>query len=684
MKPIRRAQLITPFGIGAIVNFPGDESLMICGLEKWQDLYASTVFGIDGAQTELRNVCRIEESRFTRKLEINELREPPVYGELGAFKIPAVRFPQVHICTHFQCGYLFRVGLQVPNPGNCPRCQQQGKSIRLIPVRFVAICNSGHIDDFPFLKWVHRNNKQQCAAQISDLRLKQTGGSSSFANVKVCCDSCYSEEPLKHAFNPTTLNNVQGCRGFKPWLGLAPDGTEYIEDGCAEQVTAVQKGASNVYFPIVESSIYIPTTFQPMAAQGEHAAPRVSAATEYFLSRKEGELNPGNLVVNLDGQPTYRANFNFHGFPFNRIQWLEALFNSEFIDTRTQNFGGNCEYFLNTGEPLFHEDKEPLISELKRSITTVTGLDWDTGDQVQGLVQPQEQNQIQPVQNEFTYRFFEFSSFLRQQSVKETELSYKRNSREKYSDGSKIRQVCEAVIQIDHLRETRALCGFLRGSGQFQNYRSARDILSAYPQNAWLPASKNTGEGLFFKFDEEMFDQFCTSHNENLRVQNGINSIRRKLAENGGWIHEIMDIGSLLLHTLSHILIEELCYSCGYSSSSLRERLYYSRDYAHPMIGLLIYTAAPDSEGSMGGLVRMGEPDLLEEVFENAIQKARWCSNDPICIQTTGTENLSACHACCLIGETSCELGNRYLDRALLVGMPQIGDTPSWNGFFNT
>ena len=34
-KPIRRGQLISPFGIGSMVDFPGDESLMPAGLDVW-------------------------------------------------------------------------------------------------------------------------------------------------------------------------------------------------------------------------------------------------------------------------------------------------------------------------------------------------------------------------------------------------------------------------------------------------------------------------------------------------------------------------------------------------------------------------------------------------------------------------------------------------------------------------
>ncbi|MDV7195945.1 DUF1998 domain-containing protein [Rhodococcus kroppenstedtii] len=130
----------------------------------------------------------------------------------------------------------------------------------------------------------------------------------------------------------------------------------------------------------------------------------------------------------------------------------------------------------------------------------------------------------------------------------------------------------------------------------------------------------------------------------------------------------------LLLHTLGHLLINELIFACGYSSASLRERLYVSSAGGREMAGLLIYTAAGDSEGTMGGLVRMARPENLRSVFAAAISNARWCSTDPICMdagekgQGPDSCNLAACHGCALLPETSCEEFNRFLDRGVVVG----------------
>jgi len=125
-----------------------------------------------------------------------------------------------------------------------------------------------------------------------------------------------------------------------------------------------------------------------------------------------------------------------------------------------------------------------------------------------------------------------------------------------------------------------------------------------------------------------------------------------------------------LLHTFAHLLINELSYECGYGSSAIKERLYFSASSEKPMNGILIYTTG-DSEGSLGGLVRLGDPVILSKLMINAIEKAKWCSLDPVCMESRGQGpdacNLAACHNCSLVAETSCENGNRLLDRTLLI-----------------
>jgi hypothetical protein len=96
------------------------------------------------------------------------------------------------------------------------------------------------------------------------------------------------------------------------------------------------------------------------------------------------------------------------------------------------------------------------------------------------------------------------------------------------------------------------------------------------------------------------------------------------------------------------------------------------------MAALLIFTSSPDADGTLGGLARQGESGNIVRVFEDTLASMTWCSSDPLCIEgvhaTSEPANGSACHACMLVPETSCEEFNVFLDRALLVGTPTQPD----------
>ena len=126
-----------------------------------------------------------------------------------------------------------------------------------------------------------------------------------------------------------------------------------------------------------------------------------------------------------------------------------------------------------------------------------------------------------------------------------------------------------------------------------------------------------------------------------------------------------------MLHSLSHLLIRELALECGYNAASIRERIYANTTGDQNQAGILIYTAAADSDGTLGGLVDLGRPENLERLLEQALIRAKICSSDPLCSEHDAEKDRSlhgaACHACSFVAETSCERGNRYLDRSLLI-----------------
>jgi hypothetical protein len=234
----------------------------------------------------------------------------------------------------------------------------------------------------------------------------------------------------------------------------------------------------------------------------------------------------------------------------------------------------------------------------------------------------------------------------------------------------------QRVRSVDVLRETRALRGFTRVRDDQLKLSEGKALLRRRPLEPvqdWLPAYVVKGEGIYFEPDSTRLSTWeqrpgVQARAAKLAAQYGVVAAERGLQERD------LSPRFILLHTLSHLLINELVFTCGYSSASLRERLYVSNSPGREMAGVLIYTAAGDSEGTMGGLVRMARPENLRAVFAAAVNGGRWCSTDPVCMdagekgQGPDSCNMAACHGCALVPETSCEEFNRFLDRGLVVG----------------
>ncbi|MCL1984933.1 MAG: DUF1998 domain-containing protein, partial [Betaproteobacteria bacterium] len=243
-------------------------------------------------------------------------------------------------------------------------------------------------------------------------------------------------------------------------------------------------------------------------------------------------------------------------------------------------------------------------------------------------------------------------------------------------------QFFDHITLIPKLRETRAFSGFTRVFADTSRDLSSLQRMLRLNDEKWLPAYMVFGEGIFLTLKEQQLQRWealSEIHSRILGLVTRYHDLRqaRHLRDR--------QIGPryVLLHTLAHLLINRLTFECGYSSAALRERLYVSESRDNPMAGILIYTAAGDAEGTLGGLVRMGKPGRLEPLLEHAITRAQWCSADPVCMeigqrsgQGPDSLNLAACHGCCLVPETACEEFNRLLDRGLVVGTfenPAIG-----------
>lgn len=221
------------------------------------------------------------------------------------------------------------------------------------------------------------------------------------------------------------------------------------------------------------------------------------------------------------------------------------------------------------------------------------------------------------------------------------------------------------VVLVHRLREVRVLQGFRR-------YDLAADVvpvdLGRRGRERWLPAVEAFGEGVFLALDEQRLSDWEQDDAVGARAR--ILERRRRESLIGSRFAEVSP-RSVLLHTLAHLLIRRLAFSCGYSAASLRERV-YAASGSNATSGFLVYTAAGDSEGTLGGLVRQGKPPRLAQTMLAALEEAAWCSADPVCRESPGqglgSMNLAGCHGCCLVAETSCERSNVLLDRVLVVG----------------
>ncbi len=234
----------------------------------------------------------------------------------------------------------------------------------------------------------------------------------------------------------------------------------------------------------------------------------------------------------------------------------------------------------------------------------------------------------------------------------------------------------KSVIQLHRLREVTALLGFTRFEAPTPDisgeYRGDVQMAALDDEPRDFPAVENRGEGLFVELDKARVDRWCKSDPvvERLRdLERGherwAEERQKAPAFHGGPLY--------LLHTLSHLLIQSIAMTCGYPATSIRERIYREeKGY-----GILLYTATSDAEGTLGGLVSQARH--LSRHLARALRDAELCSNDPICSHHEAGESLeqrflhgAACHGCSLIAETSCEMRNDFLDRALVV--PVIGN----------
>lgn len=228
------------------------------------------------------------------------------------------------------------------------------------------------------------------------------------------------------------------------------------------------------------------------------------------------------------------------------------------------------------------------------------------------------------------------------------------------------------IIRVTRLREVRVLLGFTRVEAPDPDADEQPNVvaLSKGKQERWLPAAEVNGEGIFIEFNKDTLAAWLNSPAVKGLSQKYSDSYR-EFCESKGWtITVVRNAVYVLMHTFAHLMIKQMSMSSGYSSSAIRERIYFG----DKMSGILLYTGSSDKEGSLGGLVELGNIDQMTNLMRDAFQEALVCTNDPECMSNLPAgknSNGAACHSCCMISETACENGNRMLDRGLVVPIPE-------------
>lgn len=695
-RPVRRSQAVSPFGVGALVDFPGPVSLVHAGLDAWP---------FDERKPEHSEFKVEDEPRLARRLGVDFFVQPPDFrrterGSVGeainlGLRLPFLRFPLWHSCP--RCGRMFETRY---HDRAAPKCEgpigsgaEKGRSHKArstVQVRFIAACRDGHMRDFPWIEWLGLEQSEWSRVRSDRwLRLLSTGSASASGVVVVAerRDSSGIVEVKRRSLAGAFGADLGiKCDGQIPAIGIG-DGGDDPETDCGRPLQAVLRGASNLYFTDVRSAIYVPDVDDRTLPQDvldllddhEFKQDLLNVATSsetglvtnksagVVLKRRypESKVDPGVLAEAANRHVLHEA------LTGSRLTATLLVQKAKLAEDGRLSGGMISEVILESPVSDWSIDSALLVDQINRWILSRMGDDQDA-------VGPSTAADV----SEATFRSEEYAAFCRDGRDGMPKLNLLVRSHRIDDYDAVVRTSFSRVALLDKLRETRAFVGYSRLFATPPEDATTRWRLISRQRKNWLPAIVVRGEGIFLVFDQQRLDgwdeAFGAFHrqrldpvNRNLHAQ----ALRRQV------LAREVTPRYVLLHTFAHVLISQLTFDCGYGSSSLRERIYFSEE--HPcMAGILIYTAAGDSEGTMGGLVRMGSPGLFERTVVRAIDRARWCSSDPVCIESPGQGpdscNLAACHSCALLPETSCEQQNRLLDRGVLVGTLERPET----GFF--
>ncbi|MCF2529188.1 DUF1998 domain-containing protein [Yinghuangia soli] len=599
-RKVRRTQTIVPFGVGGIIDIRG-ESFVAADIRSWA-----------------ANGERVESVRLADKLGVQEFRSAPVVpsGKAAyASRIgPSyVRFPKWLFCP--QCRVMKLWSPENEQKDKQPTCDRCPGKAQLAPMRFIQVCRAGHMADIDWRRWAHSKpqDHEQRQCQVRRLRFLAGPTSSGLEALEISCQVCRASRSLVGISQKNILKQVGlACQGTHPWHAATDSA-----DVCEETPQAVQRGASNVYFPVTHSAIDIPA---PSGLPEDDEIVQTVVNNRYWPEFKTAGDSPVSDA-------------------FRQIIAVECRVSEDYLEDLRQQLAGGGSSAAGTGP----SDEHLSIAE------------W--------------------------------AAFSAPESVVDTKtFAVRRIHLDLDSDPAlsmrELDAAVSAVVVADRIREVRALEGFSRyepGSGDPEDGEGGRMVSVDTKRRAqWLPAVENYGEGIFIAVDEESlsaWEQLPPVRDWTRRMERDLEASFKadRLRDKTG---PVLLPRFVMLHTLAHQLIRQLSFDSGYNAASLRERV-YARSHAlgsrfPSQAGVFVYTAAGDSEGTLGGLVRQGQPANLAETLIRLLESAHWCSQDPLCADSTGRSlanlNRAACHACTLLPETSCEIDNSLLDRTLLIG----------------
>lgn len=610
--PIRRSQLVGTNGPGSLIVSPEGETAIVAALDYW--------FTKEAAHEKNRVEFEIFEPRLKGFLGVKKLYMPPDFRRAhedvtnANLTIPLLKFPLWHYCSF--CKDMYELDYKVETARKfCTTCNEQ-RYLKQVP--FITICKKGHISDFPWSEWAHKNDQTECKGT---LKLNTSGGSTLDSwSVKCRCGASRSLKGItaKKPNNPGTSvlseelnhdNRQFKCTGHKAWCADE-------KEGCDESTVAILRNSINVYLPQKVSVISLP-------GEKNH---NVDTLLNYLSHQT-------SVLAIIEGQPTFEAK-------------VKTLYDAAQANMKVSK-----------------EDCEKTILYMQSSVTVDGNSEELTSPMI---LRNKEFEKLQSPINE---------PFLK---VQEEWVDTQENAADYASD---YKRYFKRINRVTKLRETTALAGFKRLSQVEEDgtYKFNPDYNQMYhkkvpDEEKWLPAYSVFGEGIFIQFNLDEIRKWEARKEVQVYYKNYL----KRISGLSHFMPEIIENPrNLMMHTLSHLIIEEIANTSGYNMASIRERLFIHENQA----AMLIYTSAGDIEGTFGGLVRLGRKDKFFNLIDKAFANSKWCSSDPVCTELGSTKgqglhssNGAACYNCAHLPETSCEVGNMYLDRTLV--------SNSTHGFF--